>query len=150
MFLDWRITIHWNSSPRLFQYNHIYQGCLKNATITFQCIVVLQSRGQGPEKMENYGTNISPSFNKNQDLVPWIGEQQYIEMLLLLFANNPDKCCYVGKLQEHNFSVWLFSNPRDKILILVEILWIQDLKVQLRSMLSYLSFCDGNSFLEKT
>ena len=32
--------------------------------------VILQSRGQDPQKSENYETLMSPTFNKNQDLVP--------------------------------------------------------------------------------
>ena len=40
--------------------------------------------------MENYGTNLSPIFNKNQDLVPWIKEGQYIKMLFCNFSNNAD------------------------------------------------------------
>ena len=35
-------------------------------------IVVLRFRGQGPKIRDNYGTNLSPTFNKNQDLLPWI------------------------------------------------------------------------------
>ena len=71
--------------------------------------------------MENYGTNMSPTFNNNQDLVPWFGEQQYIEMLVQHFPNNPDISGYVWKLPELNFNEWLFSNPGDKNLILIEI-----------------------------
>ena len=37
-------------------------------------MVILKSRGHGPKKMENYETNMSRTFNKNLDLVPWIGE----------------------------------------------------------------------------
>ena len=37
-------------------------------------MVILKSRGQGPKKRENYGTNMSYTFNKNLDLVTWIGE----------------------------------------------------------------------------
>ena len=71
--------------------------------------------------MGNYGTNISPTFNTNQDIVPWIGIQQYIEILVWNFPNNPtDICAYVGKLPEQLLIVWLFSDPWDKILILVE------------------------------
>ena len=47
--LDWRTTIHWNVVPPIFQHDHICQGCWKNAGPTFQCMVVLQSRGQGPD-----------------------------------------------------------------------------------------------------
>ena len=70
--------------------------------------------------MENYGKNLSPTFNKNQDLVAWIGEQQYNEMLVRHLSNNSDICGYVGKLPEQHFDVWLFSNPGDKIHILVK------------------------------
>ena len=34
--------------------------------------LLLKSRGQGPKKMENKGTNLSRTFNKNMDLVPWL------------------------------------------------------------------------------
>ena len=37
-------------------------------------MVILKSRGQGPKKMENYGTNLPRNFNKNLDIVPWIEE----------------------------------------------------------------------------
>ena len=46
---------------------------------------------------ENYWTNLSRTFNKNQDLFPSIGEEQCIEMLFWHLSNNPDKCVYVGK-----------------------------------------------------
>ena len=52
--------------------------------------VILQSRGQGPKKMETYGTNLSPTFNKNQDLVHWIGKHQYIEIQSEILSNNSD------------------------------------------------------------
>ena len=71
---------------------------------------------------ETNGTNLSPTFNKNQDLVPWIGEQPYVEMLVLHFSNNPDIYGHVGKLPEQHFNVWLFSNPGDNILIHGDIL----------------------------
>ena len=66
----------------IFQLNDLCQGCWKIVAPTFQSIVVLQSRGKGPKKKKNYGTNMFPTFNKNQDLLPWIGEQRYIEMLV--------------------------------------------------------------------
>ena len=121
-FVPWRTTIHSNVASEIFQHDHIYQGCWKNARLTFQRIIVRQFRGQCPKKQENYGTNLSPTFYKNQDLVPWIGEQPNIKMLVLHFPNNPDICGHVGKFPEPHFNVWLFSNPGDKILIDVEIL----------------------------
>ena len=38
----------------------------------------------------------------------------------LVFFNDIDIYNYVGKLPEHHFSVWLFSNPGDKILFLLK------------------------------
>ena len=86
--------------------------------------------GHDLQKMESYGANLSPTFNKNQDLVPWIGEQQYFEMLVRHFSIDFDIYNYVGKLPKQHFNVWLFSNPGEKILILVEILWSQDVRVE--------------------
>ena len=99
----------------------MYQGLWKNAGPTFQCIVFLQSRGQGPKKMENYGANLSPTFIKNYDVVTWIGEQQYLEMLVRHFSIDSDIYVYVGKFTKQHFNVWLCPNPGDKFLILVEI-----------------------------
>ena len=50
------------------------------------------------KREQNYGPNLSPTFNKHQDRVPWIGEQQYIEILFWYFSNNSNICVYVGKL----------------------------------------------------
>ena len=70
--------------------------------------------------MENYGTNLAPTFNKNQDLVPWIVEQKYIKMLIWHFPNNPDmRLCW--KFPKQHLNVWLFSNPGDDILFLVNV-----------------------------
>ena len=41
-------------------------------------------------------------------------------MLIWYFSNNLDIYDYVGKLPEHHFSVWLFSNPGDKIIFLLK------------------------------
>ena len=79
-------------------------------------MVILKSRGQDPKKMENYGTNLSRTFDKNLDLIPWIGELPYVQMLIWYFSNNLDIYGYVGKLPEQHFSVWLFFNPGDKTL----------------------------------
>ena len=78
-------------------------------------------QGTRLKKDGNYVTNLSPIFNKNQDVVPWIGEGQYNKMLFCNFSKNPDICGYVGKLPEQHFNVRLFSNPGDKIQILVKV-----------------------------
>ena len=57
---------------------------------------ILKSRGQGPKKMKNNRTNLSCTFNNNLDLVPWIGEEPYIQMLIWYFSNNLDIYDYVG------------------------------------------------------
>ena len=66
----------------------------------------------------------------NKDLVLWIGEEQCIEILFCHFSDNPDICVHVGKLPKQHFNVRLFSNPGDKILILVKIYLSQALRVQ--------------------
>ena len=55
------------------------------------------------------------------DIVPWIGEQQCIEILVRHFSNNPDICGHVKELPEQNFNVWLCSNSEDKIQNVAEI-----------------------------
>ena len=95
---------------------------MKNAGATFQCTVLFQFRGQGLKKMENYGTNLPPTFNKNQDLVPWLKEQQSFEILVKHFSIDPDIYGYVGKFPKQRFKENLFFHPGEKFLILVEIL----------------------------
>ena len=67
--LDWRTQIYSNVVPAIFQHNHICQVCWKNTGPTFQWFVVLQFRVRGPKKMKNYSANLSPTFDKDQDLV---------------------------------------------------------------------------------
>ena len=68
--------------------------------------------------MENYGTNWSPTFSKNQDPSPWIREQRDIKMLVRHYKKNPDRCGCLEKLQKNTLNLQLFSNPGDKVLIL--------------------------------
>ena len=63
---------------------------------------------------------MSHRFSFFLDLVPSIGEQQYVDMLVKQFSNSPDIYGYVEKIPEQHFNVWLLSNPGDKILIPVE------------------------------
>ena len=67
---------------------------------------------------------------KNWDLVPWIGGQRWIEMLLRYFSNNPDICGYVGELPEEHIILRMFSNPGYTILICDDIYGSQDLRVK--------------------
>ena len=68
-------------------------------------LILVKSRGQ-------VCTKVLSSF---LDLVPWIGEQKIIEMLVQHFSNKPDIYFYIGKLLEHHFNACVFSNPVDKI-----------------------------------
>ena len=78
----------------------MYQYCSENARPAFQYIVILQSRGKGLKKMENQGTNMSPTFNNIQGFVPCFVEQKIIKMLARRFSKNHNICGYVGKLLE--------------------------------------------------
>ena len=61
-------------------------------------------------KMEKYGTNLSPTFNKDQDLVQWIGERRNIERLVRHLFYNTD-ILYVVTLQkcQHNIFICSYS-----------------------------------------
>ena len=109
--LDWRTTIHWNIVLTIFPHNHICQDCWKNTRSTFVCMVILQSRGQGPDSCWKYGTDLSRSSPSFLDLVPWLWEWPYIQMLVWYFSNNLDVYDYVGKLPKQHFSVWFFTDP---------------------------------------
>ena len=98
--LDWRATILWKVVPAS-QHNHINQGCWKKAWTALHCIVVLQSRGQGSKKMDNYRTIMSPTFYKNKDLVTntlkrWSG----------IF---PTTLIYVVLLENCQNNIWLIG-----------------------------------------
>ena len=47
--------LHWNVVPKKFRYDHISQGVWEVVKTTYQCIVVLQLRGEGPESRESMG-----------------------------------------------------------------------------------------------
>ena len=51
---------------------------------------------------------------------PWIGEQPYIEMLVWQFSNIIIYIRVPGKMPDQHFKVSLFSNPGEKVLILVK------------------------------
>ena len=75
---DWKTTMTQNAVPTIFHTQNICHHAWKIVKTTLQCTVGLQSRGEGREKWKNYGTNLSPSFLTFLDLLPTIGEQQYI------------------------------------------------------------------------
>ena len=72
---DWEITMHQNIVLTIFHTQNICHHAWKTVRTTLQCIVGLQSRGEGPEMEKNYGTNLSHSFPRFFNLLPRIGEQ---------------------------------------------------------------------------
>ena len=67
--------IHFNVVLTVFHTDHISQGVCKTDRTTFGCIIVHQSRGEGPEKAHNYGTDLgqicktfSPQLENNKTL----------------------------------------------------------------------------------
>ena len=48
---DWRTLIHFNVVLTVFHIDHISQGVCKTVRTPFQCLVVLQLRGKGPENL---------------------------------------------------------------------------------------------------
>ena len=74
-------------------------------------------QGTRTKMMKTQRTNPSPTFNQDQDLVPWIGGQLYIEILNMYFSNIRDISGYVGKLPEQHFNVWMCSNPMNNIFL---------------------------------
>ena len=53
--LDWRTNLYSNVDLAISQHSQIYQGCCKNTKSTFQCLVFLQSRGQGRKSWKTKG-----------------------------------------------------------------------------------------------
>ena len=49
-----------------------------------------------------------------------MGEQPYTEILFWQFSNKIIYVKIVGNLPDQHLNVWLFSNPGDKVKILVE------------------------------
>ena len=72
--------MHANGYLTMFQEYYIGQHFLKIFRNPFAYKVVLQSMGKGPFSSYRYGTDLSPRFDTVKDLLPWIGEQQYLHI----------------------------------------------------------------------
>ena len=59
---NWRTLVHVNVVLTVFHIDNIYQGVCKTGRTIFQCIIVLQSRGEGPKKAHNYWTDLVQIF----------------------------------------------------------------------------------------
>ena len=80
---DGRTNKHWNVVfGNITIYITVY-GKMPDKHLNF--FVVFQSKGQGPNSCWKYGTNLSHSFPFFKYLVPLIGKERYIAMLLQHF-----------------------------------------------------------------
>ena len=126
----WITMIHWSevwkNFPGITHMTAFLENCQKSNTM--YCFF-LQFRGEGPLKYKIQGTNLFPTFIKNKDLLPWIWEQRYIVMYIWKFSRCVDIPVNPGKLLEIHFYASLFSNPGEKVLIIVSVPYSQDLRV---------------------
>ena len=81
-------------------------------------------------RVSNLGDKFVPYILEEKDLFPWIWEQPCKQIDIRQFFGNADICVNLGKLSEIHLHVWLFSNPRGKVLIIVGISCSPDLRVQ--------------------
>ena len=54
--------MYFNVVLTVFQIDHIFLGVCKTVRTTFQCIVVVQLLGEGPEKAHNNWTELGQIF----------------------------------------------------------------------------------------
>ena len=95
----------------------------------------------------NPGDKVLTRWKTRGQICPYF--QKKIRPLSLGLENNntlkcwpvifPTTLIFVGKQLEQHFNAGLFFNPRDNILVLVEILWSQDLRVQLLHLAHFLN-----------
>ena len=120
----------------------IFQECLhmcyswKIVRKPFACIGILQSMWTGPKEYQIYGINPSHTFKKKIYFFMWIGEQPCMQLDFRQFARNNIYVSIPGKFSEIHLHAWLFSNPCEKVLIIVAISWSPYLRVQYRLLLS--------------
>ena len=118
--LDWRTTIQWNVVLAIFQHNKICQDCCKITRSTFECMVILKSRGQDPQTYGELQDKSVPYFQQEYGPCPLDWRKTIHWNVDLVFFQQPWHYDYVAKLPEQHFSVWLFSNPGDNILFLLK------------------------------
>ena len=113
---DWETTIQENVVLTIFHTQNICHRAWKIVRTTLQCIVGLQSWGEGHEKEKNYGTNLSHSFPSFSNLLPAIGEQRIIKVWFWEFSTHGDIYFVCGKLSEQHFDAQLSPNRGDTVL----------------------------------
>ena len=82
--LDWNTTIKWNVVPKEFQLDHICHGCWKVSEQYFNAFL-FSNPGENVRILVESRGQICPVVIPFFYIVPWIREQQYIEMLVCIF-----------------------------------------------------------------
>ena len=95
--MDWRTSIYWNVVLTIFQHINICKYFWKNTRSTFDCIVILKSRGQGPKKIEKTGQicpvlstriwTLSPGLENTNTLKCWSGIFPTILTYIIMLEN---------------------------------------------------------------
>ena len=85
----------------------------------FYCIIVLQSKVQNSQKYKNK-EKICPILSKGIRTL-FLGENQYIDWFYNHFPEMLEYLLLLEKIVNLLFNVSLFFNPRDNVLIIVEI-----------------------------
>ena len=102
--LDFRTSIQWNVDLAIFQHNNIYQDCWKNTSSILECMVILLSRGQGPDSCWKYRTDLSRSYSSFWNLSPG-------------FENNHTFKCRFGIFPTVLTTIIMLENCQDNILV---------------------------------
>ena len=129
-------TMHTNVVLTLFHKCH---SRWETVGTTFQLIIWLQSRRQGPFSWWKYRKYLSNGFPNFLDLVPRNREQ--FNSLKCKSDNFPPMLWYWWKWLELYFNVLLFSNPGENVEINVEILCSPDLRVSPSYVFNQIKLC---------
>ena len=73
------------------------------------------------DKAVPYSLEEKGHFQQLTNQKMWIGKQQCMQMDLKQFSRNNMYVSILGKLSEVHLHAWLFSNPCEKVLIIVGI-----------------------------
>ena len=82
---NWETTMRRNGVLTIFHSQNIYHHAWKTVRTTLQCIVGLQLREEGYKMEKKFRTNQSNSFPYISNLLPRIGEQRNIKVVLSVF-----------------------------------------------------------------
>ena len=125
--LDWKTIIQWNVLLSIFQHNYMCQKCWENTRSTWECMVILQFRGQGPDSCWKNGTDLSRSSPSFLDLDLRITIHSNVD---LLFFQQSWQIWLCWQISRTTFQCMVVLQSRGQNFIIVEILWSQDLRVE--------------------